>query len=275
MFYFAGLSTNIPRPILELNDHISKHSEEYAAEDDIWSAEFWSDFAKGTKLDDKKTADNVISKEIQLTKEEKNQYLTNENIPKPTKSNFKPIQEPSCRDDYLDYLIDQLERPANYTQHVNTSRHGKAATITSAQATNIVPTTSANIVKTEMASPTGNLYKKVTIANQNLLEIPHISNNLPIKKRLSVLGIKDDAMQPSTSKQKKIETQVNRGEVNITKEEEQIWLKLLPMFPDGCPDYLKSKCKGKTNTPAEIEGIIMDLIDSKYFLRQLLLIAGG
>lgn len=57
-------------------------------------------------------------------------------------------------------------------------------------------------------------------------------------------------------------------DVHITKEEEQIWLKLLPMFPDGCPDYLKRKCKGKRNTPAHIEEIVLDLIESKYFLRQ-------
>lgn len=64
-------------------------------------------------------------------------------------------------------------------------------------------------------------------------------------------------MQPSTSK-----------DVDITKEEEQIWLNLLPMFPDGCPEYLKRKCKGKRNTPAQIEEIVLDLFESKYFLRQ-------
>lgn len=265
MFYFPGLSKNVPLPILELNDHITKHSEEYAAEDDIWSAEFWSDLAESTKLDDTKTADNVIFKEIQPIKEEQNLYLTNENILKPTKSNFKPIQENSNSGDYLDYLIDALEKPSNYTQHNNTSRRGKEATITRAEATSTVPYLMNNVMETEMASATGNLSKKVTITNKNLLEIPHISNSLPIKKRITLQDIKDEAMQPSTSKENKIETQVNRVEVNLTKEEKQIWLKLLPMFPDGCPDYLKMKCKGKTNTPVEIEGIIMDLIGSKYF----------
>lgn len=40
-------------------------------------------------------------------------------------------------------------------------------------------------------------------------------------------------------------------------------LKLLPIFPDACPNFLRDFCRGRKNNPTELEQIIMHLITSK------------
>lgn len=105
----------------------------------------------------------------------------------------------------------------------------------------------------------------------NLVQEDTLNQRIPlVETKSTVEDIKPIIDHKPTTEKSNIEDIKPLIKLEKTSEMEKdinadnLILKLLPIFPDACPDYLRTLCKGRQNNPTELEEIIMYLIGNDF-----------